>query len=85
MEKRQAEKGKGKEATNVERKWLAPSAAGDAADLSSSWGPLGFGSTVADQSKKKRAYETNAQIRRRNFSKFANRHRGIEHNIVEFK
>ncbi|KAM0833633.1 hypothetical protein ACQ4PT_064139 [Festuca glaucescens] len=65
MEKGQAEKGKGKEAAAVDMKWAAPSAAGAAADLSSSWGPSRFGSALAAPAKKKRAYETEAQIRRR--------------------
>ncbi|KAM0919019.1 hypothetical protein ACQ4PT_008436 [Festuca glaucescens] len=43
-------------------KWAAPSVAGDAADLSSSWGPSRFGSAVESPAKKKRAYETEAQI-----------------------
>ncbi|KAM0873730.1 hypothetical protein ACQ4PT_037871 [Festuca glaucescens] len=75
MEKGQAEKGKGKEAASEETKWAAPSAAGAAADLSSSWGPSRFGSAVAAPAKKKRAYETEAQIRRRKKKNRKNRER----------
>ncbi|KAM0827284.1 hypothetical protein ACQ4PT_068301 [Festuca glaucescens] len=75
MEKGQAEKGKGKEAASEETKWAAPSAAGAAADLSSSRGPSRFGSAVAAPAKKKRAYETEAQIRRRKKKNRKNRER----------
>ncbi|XP_071684779.1 uncharacterized protein [Lolium perenne] len=66
MERGKGKEGKGKEAAVDDTQLAAPSAAGAAPDLSSGWGQTArYGWPVAAPASKKRAHETEAQMRRR--------------------
>jgi hypothetical protein len=66
MERGKGKEGKGKEAAVDDTQLAAPSAAGAAPDLSSGWGQtVRFDWPVAAPASKKRAHETEAQMRRR--------------------
>ena len=76
MERGKGKEGKGKEAAVDDTQLAAPSAAGAAPDLSSGWGQTArYGWPVAAPASKKRAHETEAQMRRRKKKNKKNRER----------